>query len=283
MLWVAWRSLTLGASRAARSRPWPAGSHRPISAGRARGHRRSSRGRPRSPRLRPASGPCARRAPLRQCLRMRSPAPRRQRGRCQGRRLCGREISCRTSSGSSARSRTRRRGWRSGSSSQPVMWVAISESWLSQTHSRVRTFSRTVPPSSWTCTTKVARRVAMRRVSRGPVMRRQRGGNEVTVQPARAPGHGAVVRSPGGEPLEFRILGPLEVCSQGHPVPLRGPRQRALLAILLLHAGEVVSTERLIDLLWGERTARGRRARHCRYASHNSASCWSRPVRRKRS
>ena len=59
--------------------------------------------------------------------------------------------------------------------------------------------------------------------------------------------------------MQFRIPGPLEVYSQSHPVPLRGPRQRALLAILLLHAGEVVSTERLIDLLWGERAPEGAR------------------------
>jgi len=53
--------------------------------------------------------------------------------------------------------------------------------------------------------------------------------------------------------VEFRILGPLEVCSEGRAVPLRSSRQRTLLAILLLHANEVVSTERLFDELWGER------------------------------
>jgi DNA-binding SARP family transcriptional activator/tetratricopeptide (TPR) repeat protein len=59
--------------------------------------------------------------------------------------------------------------------------------------------------------------------------------------------------------LDFRILGPLQVYSEGQPVPLRGPRQRALLAILLLHAGETVSTDRLIDLLWGEAAPAGAR------------------------
>jgi YVTN family beta-propeller protein len=53
--------------------------------------------------------------------------------------------------------------------------------------------------------------------------------------------------------LEFRILGPLEVVDQERPLGLGGPRQRALLAILLLHRGEVVSSDRLIDELWGER------------------------------
>jgi DNA-binding response OmpR family regulator len=53
--------------------------------------------------------------------------------------------------------------------------------------------------------------------------------------------------------LEFRILGSLEAVDQGRPLVLGGPRQRALLAILLLHHGEVVSSDRLIDELWGER------------------------------
>jgi DNA-binding SARP family transcriptional activator len=53
--------------------------------------------------------------------------------------------------------------------------------------------------------------------------------------------------------LEFRILGPLEVTEHDRPVALGGPRQRALLAILLLHRREVVSIDRLIDELWGER------------------------------
>jgi DNA-binding SARP family transcriptional activator len=52
--------------------------------------------------------------------------------------------------------------------------------------------------------------------------------------------------------LEFRILGPLEVLDDGRRVPLGGPRQRALLAALLLEAGRVVATERLVDLLYGE-------------------------------
>jgi DNA-binding SARP family transcriptional activator len=52
--------------------------------------------------------------------------------------------------------------------------------------------------------------------------------------------------------VEYRVLGPLEVWSDGRQVPLGGGRQRDLLAMLLLHAGEVVSRERLIDGLWGE-------------------------------
>jgi DNA-binding SARP family transcriptional activator/class 3 adenylate cyclase/tetratricopeptide (TPR) repeat protein len=53
--------------------------------------------------------------------------------------------------------------------------------------------------------------------------------------------------------VEFRILGPLEVLdAQGRPLALGGPKQRALLAVLLLHAGQVVAVERLIDELWGQ-------------------------------
>jgi predicted ATPase/DNA-binding SARP family transcriptional activator len=52
--------------------------------------------------------------------------------------------------------------------------------------------------------------------------------------------------------MEFRILGPLEVVHDGQAVRITGPRERALLAALLLRPGEVVSADRLIDLLWGD-------------------------------
>jgi DNA-binding SARP family transcriptional activator len=52
--------------------------------------------------------------------------------------------------------------------------------------------------------------------------------------------------------FEFRILGPLEVEGDRGPVALGGQQQRALLAALLLEAGRVVATDRLVDLLWGE-------------------------------
>ena len=51
--------------------------------------------------------------------------------------------------------------------------------------------------------------------------------------------------------MEFRILGPTEVLLDGAPVPLPKGRGRTLLGVLLLRAGEVVSTDRLIDALWG--------------------------------
>ena len=52
--------------------------------------------------------------------------------------------------------------------------------------------------------------------------------------------------------MEYRILGPLEVVDEGEPVPLGRLKERLVLAILLLHANEFVSRERLIDELWGE-------------------------------
>ncbi len=52
--------------------------------------------------------------------------------------------------------------------------------------------------------------------------------------------------------MQFRILGPLEVAERDVTRPLGGAKQRAVLAILLLHRGEVLSAERLIEELWGE-------------------------------
>ena len=52
--------------------------------------------------------------------------------------------------------------------------------------------------------------------------------------------------------MQFRILGPLDVSEDGCRIDLGGPRQRALFALLLLNANEVVTRDRLIDELWGE-------------------------------
>jgi DNA-binding SARP family transcriptional activator len=52
--------------------------------------------------------------------------------------------------------------------------------------------------------------------------------------------------------LTFRLLGPLEVRDDSASVPIGGQKQRALLALLLLDPGRVVSTDRLISALWGE-------------------------------
>ncbi len=56
--------------------------------------------------------------------------------------------------------------------------------------------------------------------------------------------------------LQFRILGPLEIERDGKLVRLGGRKQRALLAVLLVHAGELMSADRLVDELWGEQPPR---------------------------
>jgi DNA-binding SARP family transcriptional activator len=56
--------------------------------------------------------------------------------------------------------------------------------------------------------------------------------------------------------VEFRILGPLEVVERGRRLTLGGSRQRAVLALLLTRANEVVSTDRLTDELWGRQPPR---------------------------
>jgi basic membrane lipoprotein Med (substrate-binding protein (PBP1-ABC) superfamily)/DNA-binding SARP family transcriptional activator len=56
--------------------------------------------------------------------------------------------------------------------------------------------------------------------------------------------------------MQFRILGALEAGADGTLAELGPPKQRALLAILLMHVGEIVPTDRLIDLLWGDRPPR---------------------------
>jgi DNA-binding SARP family transcriptional activator/streptogramin lyase/ABC-type branched-subunit amino acid transport system substrate-binding protein len=53
--------------------------------------------------------------------------------------------------------------------------------------------------------------------------------------------------------VDFRILGPLEVREGEREVPLGRGKQRALLALLLLHRNEAISTDRIVDELWGER------------------------------
>ena len=50
----------------------------------------------------------------------------------------------------------------------------------------------------------------------------------------------------------FRLLGPLEVSDGDRPVRLGEGRQRAVLVLLLLHRNEAISSDRLIDALWGE-------------------------------
>jgi DNA-binding SARP family transcriptional activator len=51
--------------------------------------------------------------------------------------------------------------------------------------------------------------------------------------------------------LDFRILGPVQVIADGQPVPIAGPRQRTVLAMLLLEPQRVISLDRLVEAVWG--------------------------------
>ena len=53
--------------------------------------------------------------------------------------------------------------------------------------------------------------------------------------------------------MDFHILGSLEVVDEGRMVTVSGSKQQALLALLLLHANETLSSDRLIEELWGQR------------------------------
>ena len=52
--------------------------------------------------------------------------------------------------------------------------------------------------------------------------------------------------------MQVRLFGELEASLAGVPVPVRGAKQRALLALLALQPGHPVSADRLIDVLWGD-------------------------------
>src|SRR5256885_16364294 len=56
--------------------------------------------------------------------------------------------------------------------------------------------------------------------------------------------------------LDSGVLGPLEVPDETGPLLLGGQKQRAVLALLLIEAPRPVSTDRLIDALWGEEPPR---------------------------
>src|SRR4249920_2182367 len=72
----------------------------------------------------------------------------------------------------------------------------------------------------------------------------------------------------GGPAVDFPILGPLEVARDGEPLALGAAQQRALLAVLVLHRGELVSVDRLVDELWGERPPAAAAKTVQVYASH---------------
>jgi predicted ATPase/DNA-binding SARP family transcriptional activator len=75
-------------------------------------------------------------------------------------------------------------------------------------------------------------------------------GGEIVVAHARRDGKAALVEDRGV--VELRVLGPVEVLVRGVPKPLAGPRQRMLLAALVLASGQEMSSDQLCELLWGD-------------------------------
>jgi WD40 repeat protein/serine/threonine protein kinase len=69
-------------------------------------------------------------------------------------------------------------------------------------------------------------------------------------------------------PVEFRILGPLEVADGDVPRPLGGPRQRTVLAHLIIRANQAVDSDRLIEEVWGDEPPPAVRSTLRGYVSH---------------
>ena len=57
--------------------------------------------------------------------------------------------------------------------------------------------------------------------------------------------------------MEFRILGSFEVIGSAGLIDLRGAKRRGLLACLVVHAGQPMSTDRLVEELWGDGGSEG--------------------------
>ena len=57
-----------------------------------------------------------------------------------------------------------------------------------------------------------------------------------------------------GSRLRVNLLGELAATCAGEPLDLGGPRQRAVLAVLLLARGEIVPADRIVESVWGART-----------------------------
>ncbi|HEX6262483.1 MAG TPA: extracellular solute-binding protein [Actinomycetota bacterium] len=68
--------------------------------------------------------------------------------------------------------------------------------------------------------------------------------------------------------MEFRLLGRLHVSERGRAIPLGGPKQRVVLAHLLLRSNEIVSADRLIDEVWGADPPAAARSTVWGYVSH---------------
>ena len=70
------------------------------------------------------------------------------------------------------------------------------------------------------------------------------------------PAAGRPMAAPGSAVVRVHVLGPVQVTGGEKQLPLSGARRKAVLAVLALNAGHVVSTGRLIDVVWGEHAPR---------------------------
>ncbi|MFH8379474.1 AfsR/SARP family transcriptional regulator [Kitasatospora sp. NPDC018058] len=59
--------------------------------------------------------------------------------------------------------------------------------------------------------------------------------------------------TPQAPALRFQVLGPVQAWLDGRPLSLGSPQQQAVLTTLLLHSGRPVTTQDLVDALWGDR------------------------------
>jgi WD40 repeat protein/DNA-binding SARP family transcriptional activator len=89
------------------------------------------------------------------------------------------------------------------------------------------------------------------RIKQAPQGSGRTGARDATLDIAQDDAARPARRVYGGR-IQFRVLGPLEVDAGSGPIPLGGPKQRAVLAHLLFRANEVVPAETLVDELWGE-------------------------------
>src|SRR4051812_17338644 len=80
--------------------------------------------------------------------------------------------------------------------------------------------------------------------------------------------------------VEYRVLGPLEVLSEGTACPLGGPKQRAVIAVLVAAAGQPVSVDSLLQAIYGDDASPSSRATLHTYVSNLSGTLGDVIIRR---
>ncbi len=79
-----------------------------------------------------------------------------------------------------------------------------------------------------------------------------RFGMVLPTHPFPAAGSATERPAPAGVGVQVGLLGPVEIVVNGSALPVPGERRRTVLAVLALHAGELVGADRLIDIVWGD-------------------------------